>query len=615
MQTKLELYEKVTPLAQLGIWERNLLTGAVYWNAVIRQIYEVESHDTFTLNQTLDFFLDKEGVKNLIEKASQTGENQIGEFLIKTAKGTVKWVKSRIHSTRKDEKCVLLYGTLEDITSSVNMINALEEKEERFRQAFDYAPIGIALVSYSGHWIRVNNSLRSMLGYEEEEFMNKTFLDFTHPDDLEPDLSYMNQLLRNEINSYTVEKRYFHKNGQVIWGVLSVTLVRNHLGDPLYFISQIKNITDRKKYMEDLILERQRLDNIIKSTGVGTWEWNIRSDKVVCNEKTATLLGYEEPPDTMEACLNLIHPADREENSLHLQQYLRQESKFYSTECRMRHRNGTWLWIEIRGKIIEWAAPGVPLFMLGTFADIHERKSIEQERKRSMEVISSQNERLLNFAHIVSHNLRSHTGNIQMLLDMVITEEDAEEKNKMLQMLVTNANNLQQTLSHLNEVVDIQSRNIENKKNLFLREEIEKILKVLSPSISQIKARVEVDVDPDMAIPYHQAYMESILLNLLTNCIKYREPSRQLEIQIRAYNVDETTVLEVQDNGVGINLKLHGHKLFGMYKTFHGNEDARGMGLFLVKNQIAAMGGKITAESEPGSGTLFRIILNSTLNE
>jgi len=312
----------------------------------------------------------------------------------------------------------------------------------------------------------------------------------------------------------------------------------------------------------------------------------------------------------MKTWHDFIHPDDRKINFAQLEKCFKKEMKFYACECRMQHKSGDWLWIEIRGKVVKWGDDDKPLLMLGTYADIHERKTMEQERKKAMEVISGQNGRLLNFAHIVSHNLRSHTGNIQMLLDMITHETEEEEKEKMMQMLVINTSNLQQSLAHLNEVVDVHSNIEYNKKNLNLYREVDRMLDVLSQSLRQVNAIQTVEVDPEITIEYDPAYLESILLNLVTNSIKYRDTNRQLHIHIKAYKKGDTTLLEITDNGIGIDLKLHGHKLFGMYKTFHNNNDARGIGLFLVKNQVDAMGGKIEASSTIGEGTTFRVEFN-----
>jgi PAS domain S-box-containing protein len=138
----------------------------------------------------------------------------------------------------------------------------LRDSEERFSSAFEHASIGMALLTTEGRWFRVNWALCRLLGYLEEELLQKTVQDITYPDDLESDLNFVRQLLSGEIHSYQMEKRYFHKLGHVIWVLLSVSLVRDHAGKPIYFISQIQDITERKKAERDLSSARDFLQGV-----------------------------------------------------------------------------------------------------------------------------------------------------------------------------------------------------------------------------------------------------------------------------------------------------------------------------------------------------------------
>jgi PAS domain S-box-containing protein/putative nucleotidyltransferase with HDIG domain len=129
----------------------------------------------------------------------------------------------------------------------------LRESEERFQSAFEYAAIGMGLVAPDGKWLKVNRSLCGIVGYEEHELLCRTFQDITHPDDLEADLDYVRRMLAGEISTYQMEKRYFHKQGRVIWVLLSVSLVRDRDGKPMYFISQVEDISKRKLAESELL--------------------------------------------------------------------------------------------------------------------------------------------------------------------------------------------------------------------------------------------------------------------------------------------------------------------------------------------------------------------------
>lgn len=169
---------------------------------------------------------------------------------------------STIYTDTSGQK--FMVWVIQDITDKKHAEEILRESEERFSNAFHYAPIGVALVSLDGHWLKVNQSLCDMIGYSENELSARTFQDLTHPDDIETDLSYVRQMLAGEIRTYQMEKRYFHKSGQLIWALLSVSLVKDQNGSPLYFISQIENITERKLAEDALAIVNRKL-NLLSS--------------------------------------------------------------------------------------------------------------------------------------------------------------------------------------------------------------------------------------------------------------------------------------------------------------------------------------------------------------
>lgn len=136
---------------------------------------------------------------------------------------------------------------------------------ELFRSAFDYSSIGMALIGLNGQWLDVNKSVCQIIGYSKEELYNLTFQDITHPDDLEQDLLLVKQLQAGEINSYEMEKRYLHKNGQIVWVLLSVSMVRDENRAPLYFISQIQNMTERKAMESRLKKNEEDLNFVLRN--------------------------------------------------------------------------------------------------------------------------------------------------------------------------------------------------------------------------------------------------------------------------------------------------------------------------------------------------------------
>lgn len=247
---------------------------------------------------------------------------------------------------------------------------------------------------------------------------------------------------------------------------------------------------------------------------------------------------------------------------------------------------------------------------VGINMDISNLKQKEHELRNLIDVTSLQNEKLINFAHIISHNLRSHSANFSMLIDFLIHEKDKEEKERIIQMLLSSSNNLLDTLENLNEVVDINTNTNLKKKEIFINTALTKVQQNLSVFLKVNKVNIINDIPPTTKINVVPSYVESILTNLITNSIKYRSEEKTPTIEISCHIEGKYTVLTIKDNGIGIDLEKYGEKIFGMYKTFHNNKDARGIGLYMTKNQIEAMNGKITVESEINKGTTFKLFFN-----
>ena len=169
------------------------------------------------------------------------------------ADGTTVWVA--VTSTLvRDAAGTVLYSVaeIENINDRVHAQAALSEAEERFRRAFNDAPIGMGLVALDGRWLRVNQRLTEITGFSGSQLLASTFQDITHPDDVDIDVEHSRQLLAGEVRSYQMEKRYVRPDGESIWVMLSVSLVRGMNDEPLYFISQVENINERKRVEREL---------------------------------------------------------------------------------------------------------------------------------------------------------------------------------------------------------------------------------------------------------------------------------------------------------------------------------------------------------------------------
>jgi signal transduction histidine kinase len=252
---------------------------------------------------------------------------------------------------------------------------------------------------------------------------------------------------------------------------------------------------------------------------------------------------------------------------------------------------------------------GKAVISRGIMIDITTMKEAEKDLNNSLQLVTEQNKRLLNFSYIVSHNLRSHTSNIESIIYLIESADSEDERKEMMQLLKSVSNSLDETMKHLNEVVNINTNINLVTKPLILSKYVSKAKDVLSEQILLNDVSFITNIPDDAIINYNSAYLESIIYNLISNAIRYKHPQRKLIITINLYKENDKDVVEISDNGMGIDLAKNGDKIFGMYKTFSNNPDARGIGLFITKNQIDAMGGTITVDSEPNVGSTFKIYI------
>ena len=240
-------------------------------------------------------------------------------------------------------------------------------------------------------------------------------------------------------------------------------------------------------------------------------------------------------------------------------------------------------------------------------ADITNLKLLERELIKSNDVITDQNKRLLNFAYIVSHNLKSYAGNLKSTLELFLKAESEEERKMMLNYLQSISKEFSSTVNHLTEIVDVQNQSELTLEKINIHDYLKETINALQVEIDSTNSVLHNNVNSNLTLQTNPAYMESILLNLLTNAIKYRHPDKKLVVEIDAVLKNNELQLVIKDNGRGINLEKHKNAIFGLHKTFHGNSDAKGVGLFITKLQVEALNGQIELKSKEDEGTSFII--------
>jgi PAS domain S-box-containing protein len=230
------------------------------------------------------------------------------------------------------------------------------------------------------------------------------------------------------------------------------------------------------------------------------------------------------------------------------------------------------------------------------------------ERYLALSNLKIKNRQLEDFAQITSHNLRSPISNLSILLDYFETSHDENERNEYFQNLKHVSSNLLDTIQILAESLKIQKDFVEDEEEIYFQDTLNNVMKLLSGQIKDANVEFNIDFDLCKSIHYSKTYLESIFINLISNCIKYRDLDRKPIIHIRSeQNTQNKTILSISDNGIGIDMNKHGGKIFGLYKTFHPNRDSRGVGLYMIKRQIETLGGSISVSSKIDVGSTFTI--------
>ncbi len=242
-------------------------------------------------------------------------------------------------------------------------------------------------------------------------------------------------------------------------------------------------------------------------------------------------------------------------------------------------------------------------------------RQVASKRYRQLEnshaALDHRNEHLESMARMVSHNLRSPAAGMKMLLQLYDQVPAGPERDDLITNFREGAHTLFQMVDDLAAVMMDYRELTKKAEKLLLSDVLEKVKAQLAPQIEESGALIQADFSGKPVVHYSRAFLESIFLNMMANALKYSQKGKPPQIEMRSYVDGGRVMLSFADRGIGIDLKRHGDKLFKMYNTFHGNDeiDSRGIGLFMTKNQVETLGGKISVESEMGEGTTFFIEL------
>ncbi len=365
----------------------------------------------------------------------------------------------------------------------------------------------------------------------------------------------------------------------------------------------------QKINLNSTIVDDLKWQLALEHSDIGMWEYDSVLKQVYFSEGSKKIIGVSDPffGSDVNSWNERVHPKDKSKYLKDFQDHLEGLTPVYENEHRIRCEDGAYKWIRDKGKVVEWDENNAPKRIIGTHIDITTQKQHEETINDSLLIVTEHNNKLKNFAHIVTHNLKQHTANFESLLDFCDEADTIEDKEEIMRHLRTLSCSLTKTIANLSDVVRVQNSKSKGRSKIFIAKEINHILKLLELAISENNATIHNNIHERLFLYYNYSYFESIIQNLLSNAIKYKHPDRDPVISIDCSYDNQEFKLMISDNGIGIDLEKYGKDIFGLYKTFHRNSDAEGIGLYLIKNQIESFGGHVSVESTVNVGTTFTI--------
>jgi len=467
---------------------------------------------------------------------------------------------------------------------------------------------GIWKYNFNTREVKWSTGFYTLLGYQVNEIECDAYTFFEHLL-YHGDKPFFFNAINNRIAEDTppLQLRFLTKKNGYQWFETTIRKLDDEHGSIVY--GSLVNINRYKQ--DDLLSAHNQIinDNAFKTARLGIWEIDPQNiNTIVLSKQVYDLFDLQNHLKlSVEEFISFFEPPYRPvlQNAIN---HTVEDSRPFDIELLLRSAKNNMLWLKVKAvPVIDHL--GKCTSVKGVIQDIDSEKRKLLKLEQSINLLTDQNRRLQNFAYIVSHNLRSHTGNLQFMVNLFEQTETTEEREEIFSHIKTISDSLDLTIEHINEIVKIQTEITKERKMVELEPMFKNICSALKNNIETINAHVEGDFTQCREISYIPAYMESILQNLLTNSLKYSHPDRQPVIKCYTLTEGKHIYLIFEDNGLGIDLDRYGDKIFGMYKTFHQNTDAKGIGLFITRNQIEALGGSIKVDSTVNVGTKFTIRL------
>jgi PAS domain S-box-containing protein len=483
--------------------------------------------------------------------------------------------------------------------SAMRINSAVRASEREFSSAFEYASIGMALVSVNGKFMRVNSSLCRLLGYSAKELKALNFQDITHPDDLDADVDFVNRMINGSIESYTMEKRYFDKKGKVLWINLSVSMVHHADGTPKYFISQIENITDWKNAQFSLSESEVKYRSLFENSLHGKLLHEFSGTVLDANLAAINMFGYTAEELDHLLLNELLDSADSRLSDILLARNETGKAQGESTGIR---KNGERFPLLLSSVLFKDKS-GNDIYST-TLVDLSKQKETEK-------LLAQKNEELESFAATAAHDLKEPLrmiGSFMSLLKSKYAGQLDPSANKYIDFAISGSTRMNYLITDLLDYAKVGSEQVpfvEVDPELLLLD----IMALNDSYITEKSAKISWTQLP--VIVAQKTPVQLLFQNLLMNGLKYQAPDSVPNIQISGQELTDCWMFSVEDNGIGIPTNYH-DKIFQVFSRLHSKDKygGTGMGLATCKKIVELHGGKIWVESQEGQGSCFHFTIS-----
>ncbi|MBT8281968.1 MAG: PAS domain-containing protein, partial [Muriicola sp.] len=452
---KEQLLIKAQDVSRIGGWEVDLIQNTVYWTQTTKEIHEVPMDYIPNLEEGINFYKageDRDRITEMVSKAIRDGSPWDTELRIVTAKGRELWVHAKGEVEIIKGKAVRITGTFQDIDQKKKADLAYKKVSDRLTIATEASGIGIwdfNLLTNSLEW---DQNMYRLYGIKESNFTGvyDAWESAVHPDDKEKAQSELQEAIQGT-KDFNTEFRIVYPSGEVRYIRAFGVIRRNAEGTALNVIGTNWDITELKKTRLELDKSEESFEGAFEHSTTGMALVSLEGKWIKVNQNLCDITGYSEEELMKINYLDLTHPEDRSRDLLHRAEVLEGKRKSYQTKKRYYHKKGhiVHLIVSVTGVKNIY---GELSHVISQILDVSQLVKAEEHLKSLVQITQDQNASLLNFAHIVSHNLRSHASNMTMLTDFLLKDNDPAELQNIGKMLKDASESLNETVAHLNEV-------------------------------------------------------------------------------------------------------------------------------------------------------------------